>query len=503
MKRLSSLEFFERLKWIDGRPLVIEPYRQRLFTDALDTFDEDGRPRSNLVVSGRAKKNFKTSDLILAELYGVLTDSPYGNECYLLGNDRDQAGDDLALLKKLVKVNPVLGEWLRVKSNIVERRDGAGFIEVLAAGDAVGAHGKTYRMCGFDEIHGYRNWDLLEALALDPTRPDQQQWITSYASMFHKPGAPLFDMLKIGREGRDPRMLLSWYAADFCTDPALADASPEDRANPSRASWADPNYLKQQAARLPAHKFRRLHLNLPGLPEGSAYQPEPVIDAIERGVQVRAPEPGIPYVAGIDMSGGSSDDAVLSIGHVDPDGLIIQDCIVNQGQRPPFDPLSAVERFARVMDTYGVSRAVADSYAGRTFVSAFEREGITLHVERRSASQLYESMEPSLNGRQLRLLDVGTLEQQLLGLIWRGGKITHHDGEHDDFATATATMVRAMTRSDLLPLTFYNLDAMPATVSVDEQQAEHEAEYAARLEQAARVVTAAIASRGVYFPGDQ
>ena len=43
------------------------------------------------------------------------------------------------------------------------------------------------------------------------------------------------------------------------------------------ASWGDGGeYLEQQRRRLPAHKFRRLHLNLPGLPEGSAFQPEPV-----------------------------------------------------------------------------------------------------------------------------------------------------------------------------------------------------------------------------------
>lgn len=33
---------------------------------------------------------------------------------------------------------------------------------------------------------------------------------------------------------------------------------------------ADPGYLEQRRRRPPAHKFRRLHVNLPGLPEGSA-----------------------------------------------------------------------------------------------------------------------------------------------------------------------------------------------------------------------------------------
>jgi hypothetical protein len=61
----TSLEFFGRLRWIDGRPLLdtIEPYRRELFTKALDT------PRYNLVLGGRAKKNSKTADLVLAGLF--------------------------------------------------------------------------------------------------------------------------------------------------------------------------------------------------------------------------------------------------------------------------------------------------------------------------------------------------------------------------------------------------------------------------------------------------
>ena len=41
-------------------------------------------------------------------------------------------------------------------------------------------------------------------------RPDAQLWITSYASIFHRPGVPLIDLCRIGRAGDDPRMLFSW-----------------------------------------------------------------------------------------------------------------------------------------------------------------------------------------------------------------------------------------------------------------------------------------------------
>jgi phage terminase large subunit-like protein len=440
-QRITSLEFFGALSWIDDRPLldVIEGYRRRIFTDVLDTFDPDGRPRYNLALNGRAKKNWKSADLILAALDCLLAnDSPGGNQCYLLANDEEQAGDNLELVKKLIRANPLLAERLVVKQKVIERVDGRGFLMILPAQDVVGSHGKTYRFCGVDELHGHRTWDLLEAMQLDPTRPDALMWITSYASIYHRPGVPLFDLCQQGRAGTDPRLYFSWYAADFTTDLDFVDADPETRANPSRGSWADTDYLAQQMRRLPAHKARRLHLNLPGLPEGSAYTAEMVMEAFDRGVTRRHPEPGLVYSAANDMSGGSNDDATLAIASKRPDGTRVLDVVMNQGPPPPFDPRHAVGRFAEVLRAYGISRVTGDAYGGQTFREDFRGYGIEYVVSEKTTSQLYEALEPLLNAREVRLLDVPILEQQLLGLVWRGSKIDHQSGEHDDFAAATA-----------------------------------------------------------------
>jgi hypothetical protein len=237
---ISPLEFFSHLKWIDDRPLlnVIELYRQRIFTETLYTFGEDGRPRYNLVLTGRGKKNWKSADLILAALYRFLAwESPHGNDCFLLANDEGQAGDDLKLLKKVIAVNPLLDREVIVKQKEIERVDAKGVLKILPAQDAIGAHGKTYLFVGFDEIHGYRGWDIFEALAPDPTRLDALTWITSYASIYNSPGAPLFDLMAQGKQAEDARMFFSWYSSEFCTDSDYAEAEPEARANPSMSSW--------------------------------------------------------------------------------------------------------------------------------------------------------------------------------------------------------------------------------------------------------------------------
>jgi hypothetical protein len=165
-------------------------------------------------------------------------DAPGGNQCYILANDEGQAAEDLDLVKKLIAVNPLLAERLDIKAKAIERRDGRGFLKILPAQFAVGEHGKTFRFAG---IHGYRDWTLLEAMQPDPTRADALTWITSYASIYHKPGVPLFDLCQQGRAGADPRLVFSWYAADYTTDPDFAGADPETRANPSRGRRGDPS----------------------------------------------------------------------------------------------------------------------------------------------------------------------------------------------------------------------------------------------------------------------
>ena len=67
----------------------------------------------------------------------------------------------------------------------IKRKDGRGTMKILPSRDAAGAHGKTATLVGFDEIHAFRDWDLLEALQPDPLRWDAQIWITSYDTVYN------------------------------------------------------------------------------------------------------------------------------------------------------------------------------------------------------------------------------------------------------------------------------------------------------------------------------
>lgn len=443
-------DFFGALVWLDGRPLMstIEEYRRRILENVLFTFGIDGRPIYNMALCGRAKKNSKTSDLAFAGLYRFLAwpSSEKGNDAFILAADEGQAGDDLSLIKKLIAANPILARDVTVLQKEVVRRDGKGTLKILPARDAVGAHGKTYVFCGFDEIHSYKSHDLFEALAPDPTRHDALIWITSYAGVRHTAGVPLFDFMEAGKRGDDPRLYFSWYSGDYTTDPALVDADPEIRANPSLASWGNDGYLGQQRKRLPSHKYRRLHLNLPGAPDGAAYDGDAIVAAIVPGLKRIPPliNPGTGRLvwngdrAGFtDLSGGSSDFATLAIARLDwASRIAILEELVCQTGAPPFNPRLAVSKFATILKEYDLSTVIGDAYAGLTYRFDFQNLGINYLVSPRSKSELYDAFEPKLNAGEIELLDHAKLQEQLLTLVVKNGKIDHQSGDHDDFANA-------------------------------------------------------------------
>ncbi|MBR1233653.1 hypothetical protein [Bradyrhizobium sp. AUGA SZCCT0182] len=452
----SPIEFFDRLKWIDGRPLLdtIEPYRRDLFMRALYTFRDDGAPLYNMMLAGRGKKNFKSCDLVLAGIYCLLClESPQGNECYIIANDLKQAGDDLSLAKKLVEANAdEIGGEVEIFSEEIKRVDGRGFLQILPARDSIGAHGKTYLFLGLDEIHGWRDYDLLEAMAPDPTRPDTRIWITSYDTIYNSPGIPLHDLKQRGIAGDDPRMLFSWYSGETCTDPDFAEMPPEYRANPSMGSWPEGiAYIDQQRRRLPTHKFRRLHLNMPGAPTGAFLDPDNVLSAIVSKRQSLSFQQGKEYCGFVDMSGGSSDDATLGIAHQE-NGKTIVDLVTKQVGDAPFNPRHAVLRFATLLKSYGLRRVTGDNYAGSTFKHDFEEMGITYIPCAQSKTVLYEELEPKLNAGEVELPDIPKLQEQLLGLVVRGARIDHIPNEHDDFANAAAGAVWCASGRSRIPV---------------------------------------------------
>jgi hypothetical protein len=434
MIQVDPLEFFRLLTWLDGRPLldVMEPYRQTILKEALSTFRPDGSPQYRRVLTGRGKKNSKTTDAVLAALYKCLVWKPAGhklNQVYFVASDLAQAADDLDLTKLLIRRNPMLQAELTIKSNIVERKDGRGSIEILPARDAQGLHGKTYLFLVVDELHTQKTYDLLMALELDRTRPDAVQWFASYASLYRHAGVPLVDILKQHEAKSDPRLYVSWYAGTV------------EEANPSLNGPLGPtleDILDAQRS-LPSWIFRRLYCNLPGQPDSAAFDAEKVEDAVISGRTVLPPQAGVEYVAFVDLSGGGGDDATLCIAHSEG-GLAVVDCLIDQGPRVnrTFSPEETVKKFADVLQQYRRSMVQGDRYAAQWPIQAFQKLGIHYRPADLNRSQLYAAFEPLLNSGRVELLDHPRMLQQFIGLVRKGEKIDHASGEHDDHCNSVA-----------------------------------------------------------------
>ena len=485
-KQVNPLTFYDLLSWIDGRPLleVMEPYRQTIHRTSLATFRPDGSPQYRRILTGRAKKNSKTTDAVLASLYKCLvwkSAGGRGNQVYVLADNLGQANDDLDLCKLLIRRNPLLEAELMLKSNVIERKDGEGFIEILPAGDAMGLHGKTYLLLVIDELHTQRDYRVLEALEIDRTRPDAQQWFASYASMSRATGVPLNDILKQHEHGSDPRLLVSWYSGTI------------EEANPSLNGPLGPTLegILDAQRSLPSWIFRRLCQNLPGQPDGAAFDAEKVEEAVIAGRTILPPQPGITYRGFTDQGGGGADDATLAIAHAH-EGRAVLDVVMDQGARinGTFSPDDTVKKFAEVLKQYRCTSVQGDRYAAQWPVLAFEKQGITYRPADLNRSQLYAAFEPLLNSGQVELLDHSKLFEQLIGLMRKGEKIDHQSGEHDDWANAAAGAcvnavgTRALTLEDI----FY----VPKQL--------HDDSLEARSERATQAIHEAVKKEGFWFP---
>jgi hypothetical protein len=132
----------------------------------------------------------------------------------------------------------------------------------------------------------------------------------------------------------------------------------------------------------------------------------------------------------------------LAVAHRERDGKAVLDCV--REVKPPFSPETVVSEFARVLKSYGLTRATSDRYGGEWPREVFRKHGITVEPSERSKSEIYVEVLPLVNAKRSELLDHPKLAAQLCGLERRTGRgtgrdsIDHGPGQHDDVANAAA-----------------------------------------------------------------
>ena len=152
------------------------------------------------------------------------------------------------------------------------------------------------------------------------------------------------------------------------------------------------------------------------------------------------------YVAFADASGGRHDAYTICIGHEEGHGAnarFVADVV--RGRKPPFDPADVTAEYVALAREYGVSKIVADAYAGAWVEGAIKDAGASYERAELPKSKLYLATVPyfqrcavSLPNDPLLIRELRLLERR----VHRSGSdsVDHPSGagSSDDRANALA-----------------------------------------------------------------
>ena len=174
---------------------------------------------------------------------------------------------------------------------------------------------------------------------------------------------------------------------------------------------------------------------------------------VDEGVRERPRDSKRTYVAFIDPSGGSSDSMTLANAHREGERAV-RDAV--RERRALFSPEAVTKEFADLIKLYGLSSVEGDRYGGEWPREAFRKNRINYLLAEKTRSELYLAMVPAVNSRQVDLIDVPRLENQLIALerrTSRAGKdlVDHPAGGHDDVANAVAGALARCIRRKAIP----------------------------------------------------
>ncbi len=168
--------------------------------------------------------------------------------------------------------------------------------------------------------------------------------------------------------------------------------------------------------------------------------PEAIAACVFAGRYELAPRPTFTYYAFCDPSGGSSDSMTLAIAHQEHDVAMLD---MVREVIPPFVPEAVTKDFVAECKRYHCYTVVGDRYAAEWVSQTFSKFGVTYQQSEKVKSDIYLSLLPAVNSKQVELLDNKKLISQLGGLERRtrsGGKdsVDHRPGLHDDVANAAS-----------------------------------------------------------------
>jgi hypothetical protein len=425
------------LRAAEGLPLDAE--QRRLFAEVAEREPPPGRVRELWVKAGRraGKDSIASAIATVAALgdYSRFLRPGERASILCLAVDRDQAKIVHRYIAGYFRSNPLLAQFVqRETDDGLELSNG---VEIVVATNSYRAvRGRTIVCCILDECAFWRDENSAS--------PDVETYHAVLPGLVTLPGAMLVGISTPYR--RAGLLYQKWTKSYGKDDPAVLVVGGASRLfNPLLPQEIVDDALARDREAAAAEWLAEWRSDI------SDFIDRELLDAaIDAGVAVRPPAPGVRYGAFADPSGGRGDSFTAAIAHRERDSeLVMLDSLYER--KAPFDPSIAVGEIAALLGSYGLREVTGDRYAAAWVSEAFAKVDVAYTHSERDRSAIYLDALPLFAAGRVRLLDNARLAHQIASLERRASR-TGRDrvdhplgaGSHDDLAnSACGALVNA------------------------------------------------------------
>lgn len=414
----------------------------------------------------RPRGHSKTQDLAIAMLTGLVLGPP-GWRGYLAAVDQAQAGLAYDSLRQFVAGSPFLRSIVRLlrAEAVVPATDNR--LVVLPA-DSAGAWGLRPDLVGLDELSAWR------------TQAHEEFAQALLSALGKRPGARAV----VATTAHWDRSGLCWRLRETVqTDPAWLFLR-----RGQCASWISPAFLDQQRRILPDHAFRVLHLNEWVTSTDVSYLSSDEVRSIFDPRRTPADYCRVAgHVVAVDL--GLKRDAAVAVvlhGEAPTDraqhaGLVVVDTIRTwKGSAKAPVKLADVKAWVlQAVERYAHSTVILDAWQAEMLAQELRAAGVRVRTVAFTApyrQRLFAHLLALVRERRLLCYPHPALEAELLRLEWRGDRVDHPRGSHDDHVVAlgmgTLEVTDYLARPRTAILTHITLP--PSWQGVDDWLVEHE-----------------------------
>lgn len=244
-----------------GHPLRLAEWQKRLLRDLFE-LREDGRRRYRQALIGMPRKNGKSSLCGVLALYLLLMDGEPGAQVFSCAGDKEQARIVFKAARRMVELEPELGEHLKLYRDAIEHPASGSVYRVISA-EAYTKEGLNPSGVIFDELHVQPNRELWDVMTLGSgTR--RQPLVVAITTAGYDLDTICGELYQYGKKVRggeveDPRFFFRWW------EPSSEKGDYRDRAIWAEANPALGDFLfaedLEEAVKKPENIFRRYRLN--------------------------------------------------------------------------------------------------------------------------------------------------------------------------------------------------------------------------------------------------